>query len=387
MPLGIEAGRIFGIRKRYAEERKAMVNCGIVGLPLSGKSTIFNVITRAGAEVKAYAGGKTDPNKAMVSVPDARHDRLTEIFEPKKSSPATMEFVDLAGLSRDASKGAGLGNAFLSFVGDADALIHVIRCFANDDVLHPEDSIDPARDWQIVETELMYRDLGVIENRRQRLEAKKKRLPEEEKELELLARCQDFLMEERPLREMEFSDAEDRMVRGFAFLSRKPEMVVLNLDETQIENASIPEYEKFHALMELHGLPVVRVYGSMEMEMGELAPEEQQEFMADLGISEPGRDRLIAGAYGLLGLMSFFTTGKDEVKSWTISRGDTAVDAAGAIHSDLARGFIRAQVVHYNDFIEAGATLGACREKGLLRLEGKEYLVQDGDMIEIRFNV
>jgi len=233
----------------------------------------------------------------------------------------------------------------------------------------------------------MYRDLGVIENRRQRLEAKKKRLPEEEKELELLARCQDFLMEERPLREMEFSDAEDRMVRGFAFLSRKPEMVVLNLDETQIENASIPEYEKFHALMELHGLPVVRVYGSMEMEMGELAPEEQQEFMADLGISEPGRDRLIAGAYGLLGLISFFTTGKDEVKSWTISRGDTAVDAAGAIHSDLARGFIRAQVVHYNDFIEAGATLGACREKGLLRLEGKEYLVQDGDMIEIRFNV
>ncbi len=364
-----------------------MIHCGIVGLPLSGKSTIFNVITRAGAEVKAYAGGKTDPNKAMVSVPDPRHQRLTEIFEPKKSTPATMEFVDLAGLSRDASKGAGLGNAFLSFVGDADALIHVIRCFSNPDVAHPENDINPCRDWQIVETELMYRDLGVIENRRERLQAKKKRLPEEERELELLERCQELLLDERPLREMTFSEAEDRMLRGFAFLSRKPEMVVLNLDETQVNPASIPEHEKFQALMEQHGIRVVRVYGSMEMEMGELSPEEQQEFMGDLGITEPGRDRLIGEAYRLLGLLAFFTTGKDEVKSWTISQGDTAVDAAGAIHSDLARGFIRAQVVHYNDFIEAGATLGGCREKGLLRLEGKDYLVQDGDMIEIRFNV
>ncbi len=364
-----------------------MVNCGILGLPLSGKTTVFNVITRAGAEVKAYAGGKTDPNKAMVSVPDPRHEKLAEIFEPKKSPPATMEFVDLAGLSRDASKGAGLGNAFLSFVADADALIHVVRGFANANVPHPEDSLDLGRDWEIVESELMYRDLGVIENRLGRLEAKKKRLPEEDKELALLHRCQEFLLEERPLREMDFAPEEDRMVRGFTFLSRKPEMVVLNLDESQTEDGLLPGYEKFARLMEQHKLQVVRVYGSMEMEMAELSEEEQRDFMKELGIAEPGRERLIAGAYNLLGLISFFTAGKDEVKSWTITRGDNAVDAAGTIHSDLARGFIRAQVVSYEDFIREGGTFGACRDKGLLRLEGKEFIVQDGDIIEIRFNV
>lgn len=362
-----------------------MLKCGIVGLPLCGKSTVFNVITRAGAEVKPYASGKTDPNRAVVNVPDQRFDKLVRIFEPKKETPATVEFVDLAGLSRDASKGAGLGNSFLSFVAESDALVHVVRMFANPDVPHPEDSIDPARDWQIVETELIYRDLGVIDNRLSRLAAKKKNTPEEQAEAKRLEQFQEHLMNERPLRELEISDDERRALAGFAFLTLKPELVVLNLDDSQ--TGDLPQKKELEALLEKHGLKMVCVFGSMEMEIAELDQQEQQEFMADLGVSEPGRERLIRGAYALLGLLSFFTSGKDEVRAWTLHEGDNAVAAAGAIHSDLARGFIRAQVVAFDDFEACGSSMAACRDKGLLRLEGKEYVVKDGDMIEIRFNV
>lgn len=363
-----------------------MLSCGIIGLPLCGKSTIFNVITRAGAEVKPYASGKTDPNKAIVPVPDGRFDILVDFFEPKKVTPATVEFVDLAGISRDASKGAGLGNAFLSFVSESDALIHVVRCFNNDDVSHPEETIDPVRDWNIVELELIYRDLGVIENRLTRLEEKKRLLPQESEEKVLLEKCQSYLMEEAPLRDLGLSMDELRTLSGFAFVTLKPELVVLNLDETQT-GENVPGGEEITRLCEQKNLRVIKVFGSMEMEMAELDPEEQEEFMADLGIEEAGRERLISHAYSLLGLISFFTTGKDEVKAWTLRQGGTAVDAAGTIHSDLARGFIRAQVVHYSDFIEHEKSFAKCRESGKLNLEGKDYTVQDGDMIEIRFNV
>lgn len=362
-----------------------MLKCGIVGLPLCGKSTVFNVITRAGAEVKPYASGKTEPNRALVSVPDKRFDKLVEIFTPKKATPATVEFVDLAGLSRDASKGAGLGNSFLSFVSESDALLHVVRVFKNDDVPHPENSIDPLRDWQIVEMELIYRDLGVIENRISRLASKKKSTPEESAEIELLKKLQDHLMDERPLREYELTDEQKKSLTGFAFLTLKPELVVLNLDEGQ--TGAVPEAEALETALADKGLLAVRIFGSLEMDLAQLEPEEQAEFMKDLAIDELGRDRLIGEAYRLLGLLSFFTSGTDEVRAWTLHQGDTAVDAAGAIHSDLARGFIRAQVVAYDDFIACGAALAACRDKGLLRLEGKDYRVKDGDMIEIRFNV
>jgi GTP-binding protein YchF len=383
-----------------------MLKCGIVGLPLCGKTTVFNVITRAGAEVKPYAGGKTEPNRALVSVPDTRFDKLVEIFEPKKATPATVEFVDLAGLSRDAGKGAGLGNSFLSFISESEALLHVVRLFKNEDVPHPEDSIDPLRDWRIVETELIYRDLGVIENRLSRLAGKKKgagaRDAAEAEEAELLKKMQDHLLEERPLREYPLTDAQKKSLAGFAFLTLKPELVVLNLDDGQTGN--LPQASALEAFLAEKGLSSVRLFGSLEMDLAQLAPEEQAEFIEGLGLEglkEPGRDRLIHSAYSLLGLISFFTSGKDEVRAWTLSKGDNAVDAAGAIHSDLARGFIRAQVVSYEDFIgmfaqgsfapkdprAGGAAMTACREKGLLRLEGKEYLVKDGDMIEIRFNV
>ncbi|MDR3264746.1 MAG: redox-regulated ATPase YchF [Synergistaceae bacterium] len=380
-----------------------MLKCGIVGLPLCGKSTVFNVITRAGAEVKPYASGKTEPNRALVSVPDRRFDKLVEIFEPKKATPATVEFVDLAGLSRDASRGAGLGNSFLSFVSESDALLHVVRLFGNPDVPHPEESVDPLRDWRIVEVELIFRDLGVVVNRLERLAAKKKITPVETAEAELLKKLQDHLMEERPLREYSLTDEQKRALSGFAFLTLKPELVILNLDETQTGDSwpGSSQAEALEAFLREKGLESIRVFGSLEMDLAELSPDEQREFMKDLAIEEPGRDRMIHRAYALLGLISFFTSGKDEVRAWTLSRGSNAVDAAGAIHSDLARGFIRAQVVTYEDFVQSwaqgawapgdpkagAASLAACRDRGVLRLEGKEYPVQDGDMVEIRFNV
>ena len=363
-----------------------MLKCGIIGLPLSGKSTIFNVVTRAGAEVKPYASGKTDPNRAMVNVPDSRFDYLASFFEPRKVTPATVEFVDLAGLSRNASKGEGVGNAFLSFVAESDALIHVVRFFDNPEVPHPEGSVDPVRDWNIVEMELIFRDLAVIENRLSRLSAKKKNIPVEQAEAELLERCQAHLLEERPLRDLPLSPEEQKMVSGFTFVTLKPELIVANLDENQTAG-DLPALQALKDLAAGKGLSLLKIFGTMEMELAELPPEEQEEFMKDLGVTEPGRDRLIGEAYRLLGLISFFTTGKDEVKAWTLREGQNAVDAAGAIHSDLARGFIRAQVVSYGDFTAYENSLAKCREKGLLRLEGKDYRVVDGDLIEIRFNV
>ena len=365
-----------------------MLKCGIIGLPLSGKSTVFNVITRAGAEVKPYASGKTEPNRALVNVPDERFDRLVEIFSPKSEKPADVEFVDLAGLSRDAGKGAGLGSSFLSFVSDSEALLHVVRVFKNATVPHPENSIDPLRDYRIVEAELIYRDLGVITNRLSRLEekqAKKKLTPQEMMELELVKELEAHLLEEKPIREFSLTDEQRRMISGYAFLTLKPELVVLNLDDTH--TGEVSELSGLLSELEAKGMKYVRVYGATEMELEQLDPEDREEFMKDLAIDEPGRERLIHEAYKLLGLISFFTSGSDEVRAWTFREGSTAVEAAGTIHSDLARGFIRAQVVGYDDFIANGASIAQCREKGVLRLEGKEYIVKDGDMIEIRFNV
>lgn len=364
-----------------------MLHCGIVGLPLSGKSTVFNVITRAGAEVKPYAGGKTDPNKAVVEVPDKRFDLLVEIHKPKKITPAQVEFVDLAGLSRGAGKGEGLGNSFLSFVADADALIQVIRCFANKAVEHPEGSVDPMRDWDIIENELIFRDLAVIENRLGKLKAKKKLTQEEETEKKLLEMCFECLLEERPLRSMELKPAEWRLLRGFSFVTSKPEIILLNLDDSQSEDIKIPKWNELKKRADEQGVKLCTLYGSLEMDIAELDEEDAAAFTEGLNITEPGRKRLIEEAYRVLGLISFFTCGPDEVRAWTLHDGNNAVDAAGAIHSDLARGFIRAQVVAFDDYKKYSNSIDECRKAGCLRLEGKEYLVKDGDIIEIRFNV
>ena len=364
-----------------------MLHCGIVGLPLSGKSTVFNVITRAGAEVKPYAGGKTDPNRAVVDVPDKRFDRLVTVHSPKKATPAQIEFVDLAGLSRGAGKGEGLGNSFLSFVSDADALIHVIRCFNNSAVEHPEGSVNPLRDWDILEMELIFRDLAVVENRLGKLSGKKKLLPAESEEKTLLERCRDCLMDESPLINLELKPEEAKLLRGFTFLTAKPQIIVLNMDELQNDLSELPSGPELLKKLEARAANVIKVYGRIEMDLAELSPEEAAEFSEGLPIEEPGRERLIAQAYRTLGLISFFTCGPDEVRAWTLHDGDNAVDAAGAIHSDLARGFIRAQVVSYDDCTKNGDSMSKCRETGVLRLEGKEYKVKDGDIIEIRFNV
>ena len=308
-----------------------MLHCGIIGLPLSGKSTVFNVITRAGAEVKPYAGGKTDPNKAVVPVPDKRFDALVEIHAPRKETPAQVEFVDLAGLSRGAGKGEGLGNAFLSFVADADALIHVIRCFANSAVEHPEGSIDPVRDWDIVDNELIFRDLGVIDNRLSKLRAKKKLTPDEDKEKALLEKCYDCLMEEKPLSSIELKPEETRQLRGFAFVTSKPQIILLNLDESQNEETKIPKWDELKKRAEERGAKLCTLYGSLEMDIMDLESEEAKEFTEGLNITEPGRERLIEEAYRVLGLISFFTCGPDEVRACTLHKGENAVDAAGTI--------------------------------------------------------
>ena len=364
-----------------------MLHCGIVGLPLSGKTTIFNVITRAGAEVKPYAGGKTDPNRAVVDVPDARFDELVRAHNPKKTTPARVEFVDLAGLSKGAGRGEGLGNAFLSFAADADATLHVIRCFGNSAVEHPEGGVNPARDWDILEIELIFRDLGVVENRLGRLSAKKKLVPEEAAEMALLERCRGCLLDERPLREMALSPEEARSLRGFSFVTARPQLIVLNMDETQRGLKDIPGGAEIERRIEESGARVILVYGRLEMDLIDLSTEEASEFMGELPMNEPARDRLIAGAYSLLGLISFFTCGPDEVRAWTLRDGDSALEAARTIHSDLAKGFIRAQVVSYDDYAAHGSLFAACRDAGVLRLEGRDYRVRDGDIIEIRFNI
>ena len=364
-----------------------MLHCGIVGLPLSGKSTVFNVITRAGAEVKPYPGGKIDPNRAVVSVPDARFDKLSAAHNPKKVIPAQVEFVDIAGLSRGASRGEGLGNAFLSFVADADALIHVIRCFENHSVPHPEGNVDPVRDWDILETELVFRDLAVVENRLEKLSSKKKLSADEEMEKSLLGRCSDWLFDERPLHGMEMSETERRLIRGFSFLTLKRRIIALNLDETQRSLDDIPSASALKKRIESSGDVSMEIYGRLEMDLLELDDEDAAEFTQELNIERPGRERLISSAYSALGLISFFTFTLDEARAWTIRDGDDALAAAGAIHSDFARGFIRAQVVGFDDYEKHGFSYSNCRDEGVLRLEGKDYKVRDGDVIEIRFNI
>lgn len=360
-----------------------MLTCGLVGLPLAGKTTIYNVITHAGAATKAYAGGSADLHRAVVPVPDARFDRLVELFHPRKTAPATICVVDLAGVQEGSAHDRGVGTGLLTFAADAAALIHVVRGFDGEAVPHPNGNVQPMRDWRMIETELILRDMQVIENRLSRMEkGRNKRTAAEATEVELLERCQAHLMEERPLRSLDLTAGEVKALSGYAFLTLKPEVVVLNGHESQGHDGA-----DLAALAQQDHLGYVRVFGQIEAELAELAPEDRAVFLADLGVDQLGRDRLIAETYRHLGLISFYTVGEDEVKAWTIPAGSTAVQAAGAIHSDLARGFIRAQVVAYDDLMAHGETLAGARQAGRVRLEGRDYIVQDGDVIEIRFNV
>jgi ribosome-binding ATPase len=357
------------------------VEFGILGLELSGKSTLFSLLT-GHAQVAAH--GKRESHRGVAQVPDPRLVRLTEMFEPRKSTPATVQFVDVPGIVKGTGESLNLPE-----LRTMDGLAVVVRGFASEAVPHPEGSVDPARDVELVETELLLGDLTVAGNRLERLsrDLGKRRTPEGEAERAVLERCRTQLDAGRPLREMDLAEAERRVLKGFTFLTLKPLLVVLNVGEEQAGDlAGALAASGLEAWQDRTQVALSTVCATLEEEISRLAPADQAAFLADLGLPDRALDRLLRGAYDLLGLVSFLTVGEDECRAWSIPSGTTAVKAAGVIHSDFERGFIRAEVVTYAELIDAGS-LATCRQRGTLRLEGRDYVVADGDVVTFRFNV
>jgi len=362
------------------------MKAGIIGLPLCGKTTLFNVLTKRQVQTGGFGGG-SEPNFGVVKVPDERVDLLSKMFEPKKTTYATVEYVDVAGLTKGSVQDGGVGNQLLTHVRNVDAIIHVVRTFENDAVPMPDGGIDPIRDIETLNIELLFSDLLIVEKRIERLQAdiRKKGDKSKEQELQLMERLKAQLDAEKPLRELALADDEMRLLRGYQFLTQKPMLIVLNVGEAELAEAD--KYAAVVARYQAQGIPTISLSAEIENEIQQLeSAADVQDFMAASGITELGLTRLIRISYELLGLISFFTVGKDEVRAWTIPRETRAVNAAGAIHSDLERGFIRAEVMHYNDLMQHGS-IANVRQHGALRLEGKEYIVIDGDILNIRFNV
>lgn len=367
------------------------LQCGIVGLPNVGKSTIFNALTSAGAQIANYPFCTIEPNVGVVTVSDPRLDRISQMVKPAKTIPTVMEFLDIAGLVKGASKGEGLGNQFLGNIRQVDAVAHVVRCFENEDVTHVHGVIDPVTDADVIETELMLADLASVEKRR---DSVIRRARSGDKDARTLTAVYDKVIlglnEGRPIRALGLSLEEKAALRDLFPLTAKPVLYVCNVDDKSAARAQIPgQHPMTDAIRERaarEGAEVVAICGAMEAEIALLDAGEKQAFLDDLGLKEPGLDRLIRQAYRLLGLMTFFTAGPKEVRAWTVVQGAKAPGAAGVIHSDFERGFIRAEVVAYDDFVSCGGESGA-KEKGKLRVEGKEYTVMDGDVMHFRFNV
>jgi len=359
---------------------------GIVGLPNSGKTTVFNALTGGSAETAAYSSGTLEPNLATVKVPDPRLHVLAGMYKPKKTTFADVQYIDVAGLSGSAREAGGLSPAFLNYISQVDALLHVVRAFHDPNVPHPNNSVDPGRDIETVDLEFGFSDLAIIERRLQRLNGEIGKTAGKEKELriqerEILQRLQASLEADTPIRDVELTPDEEKMLRGYQFLSGKPLLLVLNVGEAQLaENlaASISYPHQKSA--------VVQLAGKVEAEIAQLEPDDARAFLDDLGIAEAARERVIEASYGLLGLISFLTAGPDEVRAWPLRHGTPAVEAAGTIHSDIQRGYIRAEVVAYDDLIAAG-TMAEAKKRGVVRMEGKTYLVQDGDICNFLFNV